>query len=130
MLTIPIELYSSKNSRRILRNRKTGKPFTKKSKKAEQNFTDLCWILSDKERKQAWAEMEEDKEYPYVVEIKIYRKTHRRFDFVNIIQNLADALVKNGYLPDDDANHFIPVFLPYEKDKANPRVELEIVEDL
>ena len=56
----------------------------------------------------------------------IYRKTRRRFDYINIVQNLLDCMVKVGILPDDDSNHVIPAFEPYGVDKENPRVEISI----
>ena len=62
--------------------------------------------------------------YPVRIRFLIYRKTHRRFDFINIIQNLCDCLVKERIIPDDDAKHLIPVFEPYKVDGANPRTEL------
>lgn len=37
-----------------------------------------------------------------------------------------DCLVEIGILPDDNADELIPIFLPYEVDKDNPRVELSI----
>jgi Holliday junction resolvase RusA-like endonuclease len=79
--------------------------------------------------KKKWGRMNKLFAYPFplVVSFKIYRKTHRRFDYCNIIQLLCDCMVKAGYFPDDDAKHFIPYFFPYEKDKENPRVEIDIL---
>ncbi len=130
-LEIPGELYSSKNSRQpvLCKSKSTGK--TKivplKSKKAEQHFQYLLFVLSDAERKAAWERMVEGKEFPLVMTYKVYRRTHGRFDYVNIIQNLLDAMVKTGYLPDDDAAHLLPVPLQYEKDPDNPRTVLTVL---
>ena len=43
---------------------------------------------------------------------------------MNIFQGLADMMVKCGWMPDDNADEFLPVFLGYEVDKNNPRVEI------
>ncbi|UZJ39975.1 hypothetical protein OO185_02420 [Prosthecochloris sp. SCSIO W1102] len=130
-LVIPGELYSSKNSRRpvLCKSKSTGK--TKivplKSKKAEEHFQYLLFVLSDAKRKVCWKRMIDGKRYPLVVTFKIYRKSNRVFDYVNIIQNLCDALVKSGYLPDDDAAHLLPIPLQYEKDALNPRTILTVL---
>ena len=130
-LVIPGELYSSKNSRRpvLCKSKSTGKKkiVPLKSKKAEQHFQYLLFVLADAARKEAWSRMTDGKEFPLVVTFKIYRQSHRVFDYVNIIQNLCDALVKAGYLPDDDAAHLLPVPLQYEKDPDNPRTILTVL---
>jgi len=100
-----------------------------KSLKAQKHFNDLLLILTAARAKRAWSEMMEGKTYPVRLQIKIYRRTHRRFDYINIVQNLLDAMVTAGWLPDDDALHVIPVFEPYEKDAANPRTEISILRD-
>lgn len=64
---------------------------------------------------------------PLKISFKIYRKTHRRFDYINIIQGLCDEMVRAGWLEDDDADNLIPVFEPYEVDKNNPRVEITVL---
>lgn len=130
-LEIPGELYSSKNSRRpvLCKSKSTGKKkiVPLKSKKAEQHFQYLLFVLADAARKEAWSRMTDGKEFPLVVTFKIYRQSHRVFDYVNIIQNLLDAMVKAGYLPDDDAQHLLPVPLQYEKDPDNPRTILTVL---
>lgn len=73
-----------------------------------------------------WLRMAEGYEKPLKVVFKIYRKTHRKFDYVNIIQGLQDLMVKCGWLPDDNADEIIPVFQPYDVDKNDPRVEIFI----
>ncbi|WP_287372453.1 hypothetical protein [Prosthecochloris sp.] len=97
-----------------------------KSTVAQVHFNGLLWILSQRELRQEWERMTADKAYPLQVRFKIYRRTHGRFDYVNILQNLLDAMVKAGYLPDDDAKHLIPIPLQYEKDPKNPRTILTV----
>lgn len=121
MITIPTELYSSKNSRQVFRL-KNGRTVIAKSDAAKENEKDLCYLLGLYLNQ--WKFETANKEYPLRVHFKIYRKTRRRFDYVNIIQNLLDCMVMSGWLPDDDADHILPVFEQYEVDKTNPRVEL------
>jgi len=98
-----------------------------KSKKAQAHYNYLKVVLADTERKAVWKRMIDSKAYPLVVTYKVYRRTDARFDYINIVQNLFDAMVKAGYIPDDDARHLIPVPLQYEKDSKNPRTILEVL---
>lgn len=123
MIIIPVELYSSKNSRQVFKLG-NGRTILAKSSAAKQNEKDLNMLLSL--HRYAWRKITEGQSYPLRVHFKIYRKTKRRFDYVNIIQNLLDCMVMSGWLPDDDADHILPVFEQYEVDKTNPRVELFI----
>lgn len=123
MITIPVELYSSKNSRQIFKLG-NGRTIIAKSSVAKQNEEDLNILLSL--HRYSWLKMIEGKKYPLRVHFKIYRKTKRKFDYINILQNFCDSMVMSGWLPDDDADHILPVFEQYEVDKNNPRVELFI----
>jgi hypothetical protein len=38
-----------------------------------------------------------------------------------------DEMVKQGYIPDDNADIVVPVFAPYIYDKSNPGVYLRIL---
>ena len=53
-----------------------------------------------------------------------YRDSHRRFDYVNVIQSVQDFLVKAEIIKDDCADLFVPIVAGYEYDKDNPRCEL------
>lgn len=124
-LTLPVELYSSKNHRKIIR--RGGKPMTVKSDRAQANYNAMLTLLADARRKKRWRRMLLGKEYPLHLQVKIYRKTHQPFDYTNITQNLFDALQAADYLPDDNMNYLVPSFVPYEKDKQNPRVEITVL---
>ena len=52
------------------------------------------------------------------------RKTNRRFDYINILQSVADQMVKARYIEDDCVEFFKPVFLGWKKDADNPGVEI------
>ena len=126
MITIEGELYSSKNSRQILISKTTGKPFVSKSKIAKEDEKNLITKLTN--QKQEFLKELEGHTFPVVIVFKIYRKTHRKFDYINIIQNLCDCMVQAGILEDDCADVIIPAFEPYEVDKERPRVEITVAQ--
>lgn len=127
MVVIPVELYSSKNSRQVLKAG-NGRTYVAKSniaKKQEKELTEILYYLMP-----SWTqEIRKMKKFPVKIKFKIYRKTHRRFDYVNIVQNLLDCMVKAKWLPDDSADYVIPVFDNYEVDTKYPRVEIEVLND-
>ena len=126
----PGELISSKNSRRQ-RNftSKTGKKCQApvKSKLADEDEKRIrALIQSNPAFVMQWRFSMLGKRYPVRIKFMIYRRTHRVFDYINIIQNLCDCIVKEGLLPDDSMKYLIPVFEQYRVDVANPRTELTI----
>ena len=125
IFTIYGELYSSKNSRQIFLNKTTGRRYVVKSKVAQLDEVELCNKL--KNIKTAFTTVLKYKFKPYNIKFKIYRQTHRRFDYINIIQNLCDCMVKVGLLDDDNANELLPIFEPYQVDPIKPRVEIEVL---
>lgn len=117
---------SSKNSRQVFRSKDaTGKTRTivAKSDNAKKQEVDYHWQLQDRAKKQLWESMTGNLLFPYLIHFRIVKKTKRRSDYVNMVQNCLDCMVKAGYLPDDDMDHVIPVFEPYSVDKENPRLE-------
>lgn len=128
-LVLPVTLYSSKNHTKRIRQKQQGemRTLTVKSDRAYQNFNTLIMLLSDARRKRLWRRMTEGKEYPLHLRFMIYRPTHRLFDYLNITQNLCDAMVKADYLPDDNAKYLVPQFDEYQKDPEHPRVEITVL---
>ena len=127
MITIYQELISSKNSKNLFRNRKTGKLFVAKNIRAQNSQKSLLDEITSK--RDSFLQEMADIEKPYYCLFKIYRKTHRRFDYVNIIQLLSDCMTIAGIWEDDCADVVIPCFAPYEVDKNNPRVEISFLRD-
>lgn len=125
IFTIYGELYSSKNSRQIFFNKTTGRRYVAKSAIAQQDERELCNKLLN--IKKAFLAVTKYREKPLNIKFKIYRETRRRFDYINIIQNLCDCMVKVGLLEDDNANELLPIFEPYGVDALKPRVELEVL---
>lgn len=123
MIVVFGELYSSKNSRIGIKVK--GRNIVLKSPKAKAQEKAFALQLSAL-RSRFLAETK-SKQFPLRVQFKMYRKTHGRFDFLNLAQGLCDGMVRAGLIPDDDAKHFIPSFLPYEKDSKNPRTEITVL---
>lgn len=125
MVTLYGELYSSKNSRQVVNIR--GRTLVLKSKqcqRGEKEFAPQMEELRDAFISECESQLENRK--PLKIAFKIYRKTRRRFDYVNIIQSLLDLMVKYNWIIDDNADEILPVFREYEVDKDNPRVEISI----
>ena len=121
-VTIYGELYSSKNSKRIVKFGDRPALIASKQYLASIKPIEQQLVLN----RGNWLRMVADTPMPLKIVFKIYRKTHRKFDYLNIFQGLCDLMVKCGWLPDDNADILLPVFLPYEVDKNNPRVEISI----
>jgi Holliday junction resolvase RusA-like endonuclease len=112
------EIHSSKNSRRIMRNRKTGNPFVAKSALAKADEESFAVQLAA--QKSQWQRLTRNFDYPFEITFCFCRATNRRFDYVNLAQGILDAMVKADYLPDDSADYVIPRFVPYSVDAKNP----------
>lgn len=112
------EIHSSKNSRQIFRTRK-GRTIVAKSDAAKADESEMLYQLQ--EQKGHWEKIK-PASYPFHILFHFIRKTRARFDFANMVQGVADAMVKAGYIPDDDVEHFIPVWAGFEVDKENPGV--------
>lgn len=57
-----------------------------------------------------WQKMIQNKPLPLKVSFYFYRDSKRKWDFVNIVQVLADLMQQEGYLIDDDTKNFIPLY--------------------
>ena len=119
------EIHSSKNSRRIMRNQKTGLPFIAKSRSSKLDEESLSSQLACQYEK--WKSLTSHCEYPIIVIFSFRRATRRRFDYANMAQGILDAMVKADYIPDDCADYVIPLFVPYVVDKDNAGCDLMVV---
>jgi Holliday junction resolvase RusA-like endonuclease len=127
MISINGEIHSSKNSRQIWRkNDAKHTPFIAKSARSKEDEMAIYLQLCE-QRPKWWAELQGAK-YPLRIAFQFRRKTHGRFDYLNIAQGVADAMVKAEYIPDDSADYFIPIFVPYVVDKYNPGCDFWIAE--
>lgn len=70
---------------------------------------------------------------PLKVGFHFVRKSRHKFDFHNAVQLVADLMVKNGWLIDDNMDEFIPIPMKdkngkyYSYDKINPGVYIKIL---
>lgn len=124
MIVIKGQIHSSKNSRQIFKNRKTGSSIVAKSDNAKSDEYMIGMQLNI--QREEWERMTTGLEYPLFVVFHFVRKTDSVWDFVNLVQGVADAMVKAEYIPDDDVKHFIPVWGDYSVDKNDPGVEFWI----
>jgi Holliday junction resolvase RusA-like endonuclease len=116
IITIRGEIHSSKNSRQIFRSG-NGRTYVVKSEAAKADEQIMLYQLI--EQKPTWEASQSRNTH---VCFHFIRKTHARFDFANIVQGIADAMVKAGYIEDDSVDFFIPVYAGYEVDKQNAGV--------
>lgn len=123
-INIEGEIHSSKNSKRIFTNRRTGKPFITKSAASKED--EKSFIAQMLEQREEWRRMTDKRIFPLGLVFEFRRKTRARFDYINIAQGLCDALVEAGLIPDDSADFIIPIFVPYTVDKHNPGCTLRI----
>jgi hypothetical protein len=125
MIFLVGEVHSSKNSKRIFVNSKTGRPFISKSKASKADEGSFALQLNS--QRAEWLRMTAGLSYPLRVSLRFIRQTHRIFDYTNIAQGVLDAMVAAEYLPDDSMKFVIPVFLPYLVDKRFPGCEIDIL---
>lgn len=138
---IPGEVPSSKNSKEIgflyLKKGATSSIYYKKngvyrpvrlnlnsSKATKRYIKERDWEYVAKRKE--FGELVKNHEAPYRICFKFFRKTKRKFDYINAAQIVQDMMVKHGWVEDDDCKNVRPYFLEYEVDKNNPGVLISI----
>lgn len=129
MISIQGEIHSSKNSRQIFKNRRTGVPFVAKSQRSKEDERSFALQLATLRQQWAWLlnrhyEAGGVRFEPLKIVFRFRRRTAARFDYVNLAQGLLDAMVKAEYIVDDSANYVLPVFVPYVIDRDNPGCDI------
>lgn len=125
MIFIKGNVPSSKNSKQIFKNQKTGKMFITSSKTVKaylSNFEYQYDIFAKEFKKEI-----KSRAKPYKIGFYFVRDSKRKFDYININQIVQDLMVQHGWLLDDNCEELIPVFLGYEVDKSNPGVRIEVL---
>lgn len=122
-ITIYGELYSSKNSKRIVRFGDKMALIPSKAYMGSVKPIEQQLVLN----RYKWLKEIENCSKPLKIGFYIYRKTKRAWDWNNINQGISDLLVRCGWLQDDNVYEYIPVFLGWEVDKNNPRVEISVI---
>ena len=81
-----------------------------------------------KANKSLWdSQIQKVEQLPIKVEFYFYRDSKRLWDFINILQIIADIMQAEGYLENDDTTHFIPYYAGEEvvkKDKAGFKMRI------
>lgn len=119
--TIPGAPITKKNSQRIFRNPKTGKPFITRSAAYEDFEAAASYYLQPKPLNPI--------DSPVTVRCIYYMPTRRRVDLTNLMEATHDILVHCGVLADDNCRVVASVDgsrVLYDKD--NPRTEIYITD--
>lgn len=115
-------VYSKKNSKRIIRNRYTGKMALIPSESAQENERDMASQF----RSQPFPDQIQ---YPCKIDIVIYEPNYTRRDLDNQATSILDALKISEIIEDDDYKHIDSMSVRYGGvDKKNPRAEIVIQE--
>lgn len=69
----------------------------------------------------------EDKDYPLRIRFTFVRDSRRKFDYINPLQTIQDAMVRHKWISDDNCDIMIPEFGDYQVDKDNPGVWIEVL---
>lgn len=120
-LTYQGVVYSKKNSKSIITNRRTGKPMIVASKRAKDMEKNMAREFSIQRGGRSAINI------PSSVCMKLYRKDNIKRDLDNVATSVLDGLVRGNVIADD--NYGIVRSLHIEDcgvDKNNPRVEIEI----
>lgn len=119
--TIPGPPVTKKNSQRIFRNPRTGKPFVTKSAAYEDFEAAAAYFLQPRPAQPIEAAVE--------VSCVYFMPTRRRVDLTNLLEATHDALVTCGILADDNCRVIVSVDGSRVRyDKTNPRTEITIRE--
>lgn len=115
-------IYSKKNSKKIITNRKTGRPMITSNDNAKAMEEDMALQFQLQAR---------DYDYvlapPLLVKIKIWEKDRTRRDLDNQATSVLDALVKARVLEDDSVRVVQKLKVELAGyDKKNPRAEIII----
>jgi Holliday junction resolvase RusA-like endonuclease len=112
---------SKKNSKRIVTNRSTGKPFIISSK-IHEGWHSIA-IPEMKRQSQSF----KITEYPISIRITFYWKDLRRHDLDNGVATILDALKDAGIIEDDYYKYIDRIEAIYGGlDRINPRCEISI----
>ena len=127
MIFIPGNTPSLKNSKRIISIGGRPRLIPSKTVVAYQKETAGIFELY-RNQFRLEAELNTLPGWPVIVAFKFVRGSRRRFDQSNACQVIEDLMVKNHWLPDDNADILLPFFLPHEYDKDRPGCEVSVID--
>ena len=121
-------VYSKKNSKSIITNRRTGKPQIVSNQRAKAMEADMVNQFQEQALIQGW---ETGKGCIYCVAIGIYAKDYTRRDLDNQATSILDGLVAAGVIPDDSTKYVRSLLIDFlGVDKNDPRAKITILEML
>lgn len=121
MIYLPGNVPSLKNTKRVVKNRLIDSKRVREYRKYLEPFM--------KEKKGDFLYMIENLVPPYKVHFQFIRDSRRKFDYHNAIHILADLMAQHGWIEDDNADVFIPVFDKYKYSKGNGGVYIWVEDD-
>lgn len=122
-LVVKGNVKAKKNNKRVVYNKKTGKPFIMTDKTTDDYQKDAVRQL-----KEQWKGLRII-DYPITVQMVFYYPTKHRKDIDNSMTTLLDCMKTAGIIEDDDVTHINELYAFFGGyDKENPRVEI-ILED-
>ncbi len=97
---------SSKNSKQLFKNKKTGKTFITSSNLCKEYIkeTEIHYKLFASK----FHELVRGKEKPYKIEFTFIRDSHRKSDFHNLVQLPLDLMQHYGWIEDDNMDEILP----------------------
>ena len=123
-LTYHGAVYSKKNSKRIIINRRTGRPQIISNQRAREMEAAMA---KEFQAQAAGVEWKADTNAIYKVTIYIWAKDHVRRDLDNQATSILDALVAAGVIPDDSMKYVISLQVEFMGvDKNDPRAEVMV----
>lgn len=121
-------VYSKKNSKSIITNRRTGKPQIVSNQRAKAMEADMVDQFREQALIRGW---EPNKDSIYHIAISIYAKDYTRRDLDNQATSVLDGLVAAGVIPDDSTKYIRSLLIDYlGVDKNDPRAKITILEML
>lgn len=123
-LTYHGAVYSKKNSKRIIVNRRMGRPQIISNQRAREMEVAMVRMFQAQAAKAKW---EANTGTTYEVSIFIWTKDRTRRDLDNQATSILDALVAAGVIPDDSMKYVISLQVEFMGvDKNDPRAEVTV----
>lgn len=126
-------VYSKKNSKRIVVNRRTFRPIIISNRNAKNQERAMAWDFKTQAEIENWPSLYETDEqrsaHQYRIEIEIWQKDLRRRDLDNQATAILDGLVASGVIIDDSCDMVQKMSVEYKGvDRDDPRAEIKITE--
>ena len=117
-------VYSKKNNKNIVVNRRTGRPQIISNQRVREMEAAMA---KEFQAQAAKAEWEANADTTYEVSIFIWTKDRTRRDLDNQATSILDALVAAGVIPDDSMKYVISLQVEFMGvDKNDPRAEVTV----